>query len=191
VTRRDAGFTLLELLVALVVLGLLMAGLTQGIRFGFSAWGMQARLGASSGDLDAIDRALRRLVEQARPPADQVTPSLRGTGSSLAFISALPVTLAAATREADIRLSVDGGRLVLDWMPHLHAAWLGPPRQPRREVLLDHVEALEVSYLGSAGWVKSWDTARLPLLIRLHLRFPKGDPRHWPDLVAGPIRDGV
>jgi general secretion pathway protein J len=190
-SRHDGGFSLLELLVALVVLGLLMAGLTQGIRFGFSAWGMQARLGASSGDLDAVDRALRRLVEQAHPAANQVTPTLRGTGASLAFVTALPVSLAAPMHQADIRLSVDAGRLVLDWTPHLHAAWLGPPRQPRREVLLDRVEALEVSYLGPAGWVKSWDSARLPTLIRLHLRFPKGDPRHWPDLVAGPMRDGT
>ena len=37
------GFTLLEMLAVLAVLGLLLAGLSQGIRFGLRAWDMQAR----------------------------------------------------------------------------------------------------------------------------------------------------
>ena len=35
---RQSGFTLLELLVALVVLGLLVVGLTQGVRAGLTMW---------------------------------------------------------------------------------------------------------------------------------------------------------
>ena len=37
----DAGFTLLEIMVALVVFGLLVLGLGQGVDFGLRAWGRQ------------------------------------------------------------------------------------------------------------------------------------------------------
>ena len=38
------GFTLLEVLVALTVLGFLLIGLAQGVHFGVLAWGTEVRL---------------------------------------------------------------------------------------------------------------------------------------------------
>jgi prepilin-type N-terminal cleavage/methylation domain-containing protein len=46
---RQKGFTLLELLVALVVLGLLVVGLNQGVRAGLTMWGAQTREWARPG----------------------------------------------------------------------------------------------------------------------------------------------
>ena len=40
--KQDSGFTLMETLVALVVLGFIVAGLAQGLRFGLVAWDRQA-----------------------------------------------------------------------------------------------------------------------------------------------------
>ena len=40
---RQTGFTLLEMLVVLVVLGFLMVGLTQGVRAGLALWDAQSR----------------------------------------------------------------------------------------------------------------------------------------------------
>jgi len=37
-TKRKRGFSLLEMLVALTVLGLLMAGLNEGVRTGLGLW---------------------------------------------------------------------------------------------------------------------------------------------------------
>ena len=48
VAGRDAGFTLLEVLVSLVVTGLILAGLAQGFRFGVAAWDAQTRILASA-----------------------------------------------------------------------------------------------------------------------------------------------
>ena len=64
--RRDAGFTLLEVLVALVVLGFVLTGVTGGIRYGVRASQTQARLVEAQGELDAVDRALRRST-RSRP----------------------------------------------------------------------------------------------------------------------------
>src|SRR5439155_22425960 len=59
---RQSGFTLLEMLVVLVVLGFLMVGLTQGVRAGLTMWGAQTRRIGETMDLDAGARVLRRLL---------------------------------------------------------------------------------------------------------------------------------
>ncbi len=41
--RHQGGFTLLEMLVALTVLGFLMVGLNEGVRTGLGMWSRQAR----------------------------------------------------------------------------------------------------------------------------------------------------
>jgi prepilin-type N-terminal cleavage/methylation domain-containing protein len=50
-----AGFTLLEVLVALAVMGLLLFGLVQGSHFVLLGWDRQTRLAARTEDLDAVD----------------------------------------------------------------------------------------------------------------------------------------
>ena len=64
---KQRGFTLLELLVALAVLGLLMAGLVQGLRLGVSVWTTQTKRLAASGHLDLTDRTLRTLIARMDP----------------------------------------------------------------------------------------------------------------------------
>ncbi len=191
---RRNGFTLLEILVALVVLGFLLAGLSQGVRFGLQAWSVQTRRVGQQTDMDAVDRTLRRLLAQADPGESGQPPSFAGTAHTLAFNAVLPVAANnAGVREADIGLGVDGRhRLVLRASAHPHAEWLGPPVPPRVVVLLDRVDHIDISYFRggdrSPGWTGVWADQTLPALVRLRIAFPKGDPRHWPDVVAEPMR---
>jgi prepilin-type N-terminal cleavage/methylation domain-containing protein len=41
--RRQGGFTLLEVLISLVILGFLLVGLTYGLRAGLALWAAQQR----------------------------------------------------------------------------------------------------------------------------------------------------
>ena len=188
--RGEAGFTLLEILVALAVLGFLVVGLTQGTRFGLRAWDRQARLIGERGDLDAVDRVLRRLVEQMDPGSRQESPRVLGSARALEFTTDLgPAAGALGTREADVRLSAENGRLLLRWRPHLHAVRLGPPPPPTDTELLRGLARLEIAYLDGSTWRDAWAERRLPELVRVRLSFPAGDARRWPDVVAAPLRE--
>ena len=128
------GFTLLEVLVALVVLGLILAGLTQGTQFGLHVARRQTEVIANAGDMDAAERLLRRLIEQMNPGTSTHAPLLAGGPGSLAFTANLAAAAPAlGVAEADVSLGVTADhRLVLRWTPHLHATLLGPRRRFRK-----------------------------------------------------------
>ncbi len=186
---RERGFTLLEILVALVVFGFLMAGLAQGTNFGLTALNRQIQAIEARGDIDAVDRALRRLVSQLDPAVE-----IGGRAHAMAFTSDLPDSATAVTtRESDLLLLVDTRhRLVLRWTPHLHAIRVGPRAAPQEVDLLDGIERIDVAYWGESGaggWLPEWKGDQPPALVRVRLRFPAGDPRHWPDIVVATRRE--
>lgn len=189
---RQAGFTLLEVLVALVVLGFVVAGLTQGTRFGLQALDRQAAQAATVGELEAVDRVLRRLVAGMDAGNARDPPAVEGERDALRMVTDLGGAAAAlGSGAAEVRLLVDVGRLTLRWTPARHVTPLGPPPPPRRAVLLDGVAGLEIAYWGPAdeegaspGWQAAWARPSLPALIRFRLVFPPGSARRWPDIVA-------
>ena len=118
---KQRGFTLLELLVALAVLGLLMAGLVQGLRLGVSVWTTQTKRLAASGDLDSTDRTLRTLIARMDPGGiSGRPPTFKGTARSLVFTTTLPEAAAGLTmRNSDVTLAVDEShQLALLFLPH-------------------------------------------------------------------------
>lgn len=196
--HRQSGFTLLEIIVALVVLGFLVVGLTQGVRAGLEMWGAQRRRLADTSDLDAAARVLRNVLTGT----PQIAPEgfakgatgqegVRGTAVRFTFVGDLPTGL-GTVRRADIRLELDRHRLVLLWAPHRHEQLAGPPPRPSETELIGAVERLQLAYWGPpapgqpAQWLAAWHGPGNPPLIRIRLAFKKGDPRRWPDLVAAP-----
>jgi general secretion pathway protein J len=194
---NNNGFTLLELLVMLVVLGLLMVTLTQGIRLGLRARAMDARMQAGAEELEATARVVRQLIARAAPgdPSTRDAPFI-GTAHAASFMTTLPAGFdAAATNEADVSLQVGTGhQLELRWRPH-YRRWIATPPPPKAAALLDGVERLDLSFWqpqsGSArgSWLSAWAAPDPPGLVRVHLVFPSGDGRHWPDIVVAPMRE--
>ena len=193
-TERDGGFTLLEVLVALVVLGFLMAGLAGGVHLGMQAWNAQDRAIAVHGDLDAVDRALRGLIEQADPGDPTHAAGVAGDASRLVLETRLPT---ASDRAVDAALLVDARhRLVLRWTPHRFGRPIGPPPPPQDTELLDGVHSVQFAYWprggpngkGGGGWQGAWDSPDPPALVRVRLLFTD-TARHWPDIVAAPERE--
>jgi general secretion pathway protein J len=187
------GFTLLEILVALVVLGLLVVGLTQGVRTGLALWSAQSRRIGESADLDAAERTLRNLLSDiptsSNADAAAGSATFDGNADHLAFVGDLPTGL-GTTQLANLVIELQGKRLVLEWTPHRHEISTAPPPKPFETVLVDGVGKLEIAYWGSpspdqpAAWQERWQGPQLPDLIRVRLTFAEHDRRHWPDLIA-------
>jgi general secretion pathway protein J len=189
-----AGFTLLEVLVALVVLALIILGLSQGLRFGVLAFQHQSATIDRAANLDAVDRTLRGLIEQIDPGNRHDAPEIVGNRQSVEFTSELPEGAAAAlgAREAETRILVDPThRLILQWVPYRHATPAGPLQPPTATVLLTQVDHITISYWSRTGpphWLASWSGSEVPALIRISLAFQLGTGIDWPDIVAAPQR---
>jgi general secretion pathway protein J len=191
--RKQSGFTLLEVLVALAVFGLLMVGLVQGLRLGINAWQAQSRTLALRGDMDAADRTLRTLIERMDPGGVSGRPAtFKGTSHSLVFTTTLPQAAdTLVTRAAVVTLAVDeGNRLELLWLPNYRNR-IGPTPPPGQVTLLRDVDHIEMAYWHDpqAGWQSEWGAVALPKLIRIRVVFTRGSGRHGYDIVIMPMRD--
>ncbi len=189
----SAGFTLLEVLVVLVVLGLLIVGLGQDTRLVMQAWDRQRRTLDATSEFDATDRVLRGLIEQMDPGGRIETFDIVGTPRMLRFTTLMPQGAdGLPTRRVEVMIFVDPRqRLLLRWTPSLHVEPLAPA-SPVETVLLDGVDNIEIGYKSgapTARWEDGWRSRNPPLLVRIHIAFAPADPRRWPDLVAAPMRE--
>ncbi len=191
---RRGGFTLLEVLAALAVLGLVLLSLTQGVQFGLRAWRAQSTTDTRQTELEAMDRTLRLLVERTIG-GDWLKDrgALRGGPMALDLVTVLPPWPGGPpdpTVNAWLEVNARH-QLVLRWVPLPHAQWLGQRQVPLTTVLMEGVARLELSYWqmekgGGGTWMRGWTDIEPPALVRMRVIFPPGDPRHWPDIVAEP-----
>lgn len=183
--RHERGFTLLEVLVGVAVLGLIIGTLYGGVSFALQGAQRQDVVLGRTGDYDAVDRALRRMVADADPGGSGTVP-LTGTPGRVAFSSRMPE--AAGGEPADVAVGITGGTLLLRWSPRRPGRSIGPNPTPRDVELLRGVQRVELSYWATSGWRREWSQPDLPALIRLRVTFPPGDARHWPDMVMATKR---
>ncbi len=190
--RRQAGFTLVEVVAMLAVAGMVMLSLNQGMQFGVRAWRTRAAIGAWPAQIEPLDRLLRRLIEQSLPAdASAETGPITGDRHRFVVLTRLPSPQGGPPSEFEAVVLVDaGGRLVLRLLPRPNVRWTVPPAA-RSMVLAEGLDHMDVSYRqpapGAGAWVNVWDKPEPPALVRLHLAFRAGDGRRWPDIVAAPL----
>jgi len=192
--RTAAGFTLLEVLVVLSVLGMVLLLLSQGLQFSLLSG---RRLDGSARQTEAVvatDRLIRHLIEAADPGTGLDPAGFQGHPETLLLRTELPLAAGRETaRRIVAALGVDQThRLVLRWIPFQHAVRRGPPLKWNETVLLDGLERVEFRYWfppregAPAAWVTSVNAAMPPALIRMKLVFPEGSHRAWPEIAAAP-----
>lgn len=197
--RSSAGFTLVELLIALLLFSLLSVALFGSVRAGTAVWSRAtSRADESDHGLHAQD-LLRHLIENAYPlylpdNANGGHIDFAGGESSLSFLSVAPMALGNGGRSR-INLAVerhgDHVDLLIEAKPEL--AIVNDEAEKARKPLLTGASAVAFSYFGktpadrSATWHDDWaDRAELPRLIRIEARYQANDERDWHDLIVAP-----
>ncbi len=193
--KRAAGFTLLEILAALVLLALLLVGVYSGI----ASASRSVRAGTAA--IERVDQMRSAQQFLRRELAQSVTEPIghtdhgepiyfQGNAREMRYVAPLPGYLGKLGPQLQqLQLVDDGeGGLRLE----LRLALLPPDGQPVRplgepQVLFDHIKQGGFNYSGAniqgeaVPWSPEWADGRiLPLLVRIELQ-PQGHDS-WPRL---------
>lgn len=193
--RGKAGFTLLELLVAMTLLGLLSVALFSGLRFGTQVWARSEAATAATDKVYAFQALLSREIARAYPlfvTGNDVTDAhveFNGTSQAMRFLGPDPQGSGAMLK---IELSAvrDGNAWAFEILKHPE---LSLAQNDTIMAELRGLRSAEFSYFGAQdeksapAWHTNWQhMKRLPALIRIRAKFVPGTGTAWPDLVVAP-----
>ena len=200
-TRRgQAGFTLVELLIAMTLIGMISVLLFGGLRFGARSWDAVVSTAAERDRIASTQLFLRERLAtvattgRARRRRAETPPRIIGTSGQIGF-RAPWLTALSLGGEYDFALSLDDtgpGELILSWAPAADDEDTPLPADDLSgtRTLLSGVENFVISYYGQPvgttdpDWSSTWDDTEIaPLLVRIEVEFT--DPaRLWPDFVV-------
>ncbi|HRF63384.1 MAG TPA: prepilin-type N-terminal cleavage/methylation domain-containing protein [Candidatus Competibacter sp.] len=192
---RQSGFTLLELVVAITLVGLILVVLYSGLRLGLNGSDSGEQRAEATNRLRLAYEFLRRQLAQSMTvyrmnDQRENVVVFSGQPDSIEFVAPMLTQLGQGGLYR-VRIGASDGHLWIRWR-------LYQPNDPdageeRERVLLEGVSGIEWAYFGPERdddqtpprWRSDWaSTERRPLLVRLNLTH-QGEP--WPDLVAALI----
>lgn len=198
----QAGFTLVELLVVLTLLGLIWVAIFGGLRFGARVWEVGAERSEHLNEPQVVQALLRRQITQAfrlvqrAEDVDQPAAFL-GEEARLRFIAPAPAHAVLGGLYAYDLMTERGDRgdrLVLRWRlfrPEVTLAF--DEDDAERRILLEGAETVSFSYYGvrqgedESRWDAVWaEGLALPELVSVSVGFAETDRRRWPVLLVAP-----
>src|SRR5882672_4385857 len=201
---RAAGFTLIEMLVALALVALMSVAMLEAYRFSQRTLLQTTRVEATAHDIAGAQRLLRRLIEHAYPFESTDAGRSAGVPHGLAGDSRKLELSAPASAHLggvghyrySIELTQDGA-LEVSWLLDRHGTPASDaPTATQHEAILSGAASIAIDYLelierGSGqiepNWRDNWiDKSDLPALVRIRVVFPPNDRRQWPELIVAP-----
>jgi general secretion pathway protein J len=204
--RRDRGFTLLEVLVAVVIMAVIMTTAFGALRLGGRSWEAGVVRASGNETFRAVADLLRRQVSQVIPltwPDDtEKSIAFEGTSGQLRFVAPAPQQYRhAGLFEYGLAAQRQGldTNLVLSYIPfNPDAEAFQTPASHQQLRLVEGLQRVSFDYFGSpanaAGvrsrisneppsWHRRWDAdaQSFPDLIRVRMEVNEGQ-QPWPDL---------
>jgi general secretion pathway protein J len=201
--NRAQGFTLVEMLVAMLLMTLIAAAVVHGLRYGQRAYQAATKLRTLYWEVFAARRFLHGILGSAAPPGSAsfgsgAAASFEGSRDRLVFTAPASRSFGSAgsLRYEVVVVRQKGGStrsdLVLYSKPMLGSSAYAPAVEA--EILVHDVKSVQWSYRDvaepiesqtEADWSGQWQsTSALPTLIRLRVAFEEGDGRRWPDFIV-------
>ena|ERR1700722_15208583 len=196
--QHDRGFTLMEILVALALMGMIAVILITSLQIGGHTWQRVMRGASNTDDIAQAQEILRlrlsSLYPDDRGAGDISQPAFLITdGTSLEFSGAAPEATADGLLRYRITVSATSRALEIRAWPGKEGR-LDNLADSSAEALLPQVASLTVQFLlkpeiGPGRWVDRWDSKKMPQLIRIDVAFVANDKRRWPPLYIEPRVD--
>jgi general secretion pathway protein J len=198
---RQAGFTLLEVMIAAVLLAVMMSLLLGGMRIGADSWEQGERLAERSARMLVADNFFRSHLSDVKPLYEMPTdPGQAGMPPKLAFAGGPALLEYAGTLPPQVRgglykfrlhLAEEAGRNDLKLSLRPLSVGEQAEAEPIEDLLvLENVAGLRFAYYkktqveGESQWQQEWREEFLPSLIRIDITL-RGEPP-WPSIFIAP-----
>ncbi|MBF0134055.1 MAG: prepilin-type N-terminal cleavage/methylation domain-containing protein [Magnetococcales bacterium] len=193
------GFSLIELLVAITITGLMASFMYVDLRFSVGAWVAGEKKLDQVGQISSIQYFLRGRLEEAYPQwrldeKGEGRVAFHGESHLVSFVAPMQTYLGKAPFY-DLSIGVkeekqDRKDMELIWKPIFYTK-KDEEVEPEKFILLENIEDIEFRYFGSEDadtepvWLEEWvNKKQLPFLISVTVHFPDGDERVWPELTV-------
>jgi general secretion pathway protein J len=192
--QKEAGFTLLEVMIAMTLLSIMVVLLFSSLRVGAESWNKGESKIAEVNEKAVVYQFFKRHLPATRPLWDDFSDderifSFQGEQDKLQFVSVFPASASRIGIQLfEVGLDRAGkGRITVSLKP-FYPTVTDEEWEQEEEVLLENVKKFELEYFdketpGSDGeWVDSWqEKGRLPALIKIKIVLK--DHGYWPEMV--------
>jgi general secretion pathway protein J len=193
------GFTLIEVVLAMVLLGTMMLLLYSGLNFALRSWDAGDANGRRVADWRVSEDFLRREVSEIYPmrwkDATQVRFAFEGTPEALRFVSSRRAGVSSSGLSV-VGIDVEPGKAPRSRDLVMRRAQVSaqvndftPLDQAEATVLANGVDSVRFAYFGAENnfsdpaWSDEWKyPSRMPLMVRMSVRLANGDP--MPDMLV-------
>lgn len=189
---KQAGFTLVEVMVALTILSLVLLGTVSGLRTLGNTQVALERKTVRVDEIRTVSGFLRDLMEAAVVGGDSGGLSLGGGSADATyfrfgedFVEWKSTILFGEAFGGSyvVRVAGEEEALVLRWRePEQHRrnpdSWDAAPSRVLVQDLEEFAVALRQEYY--TDWVADWDSKEPPALVRMQI---KSAGRYWPELI--------
>jgi general secretion pathway protein J len=202
--QRNAGFTLLEVMVAILLLTIIMSTAYGALRLGARSWEAGITRAIETGDFRTaagfLQRQISQTVAMTWPGENAGRITFLGKHDQLRFIGPAPQQQAfAGLFEYSLAVQTEGfeKQLVLSYVPFdPDGESFQTPKPGQQQILAENLTAVSFEYYGvntvtgartttaTAAWHRDWavDAMQLPELIRVQVQAGPAELQ-WPELI--------